>query len=192
MGNIAVLVLVINAILLIWNLIVYRKTNQNDIAGYHELNAKLNYITATGSAFIILATYLGFSNVQNIDENTNKKVKDFFVTQSIKIDSIIDSKDVLKAGVYIVNNIEYKEDKEYEFGSLRTIDNKPLPKFSFPPKLIINTSTGENLRIKKVTTHSFVLGQAITKAQVIALDQDNKDYPQSVKFDVWIADYKTQ
>ena len=205
---IVVALLVIAIVLFIWNIYSFRLKDNQD-KQYYELNSKLNYITATGSVFILLAAYLGYTNEQNLNSNNDRKIKEFFnenssvlqkenerlVTRFIgeksrKIDSLIDSKDILKAGVYIVNDCEFAEGKEYNFKDLRTIDGKELPKFSFAPKLIINTSTGENLRIKAVTNTYFVLGRPITKELYLITDGANPGYPKKVKFDVWIADYK--
>ena len=190
MGNIFIALLIINVVLLIWNLISYKRY-ANQEKQYYELNAKLNYITATGTVFIILLGYLGYNNEQNLNTNNERKIKEFITEKSSKIDSLINSKDILKAGIYIVNDIEFKENREYKFEDLKTIDNKNLPKFSYSPKLIINTSTGENLRIKKVTNTYFILSTPISKHFSYWAEGDNANYPNVVKFDVWIANYKT-
>ena len=140
----------------------------------------------------MLATYLGLNSKKELRIEYEKEITTFIKNQNDRIDSIINSKNILQAGIYIVNDIVYNEDQEYRFEDLKTIDNKKLPTFLYPPKLIINTSTGENLRIKKVTTTSFILSAPIAKSYSLFADGDNKDYPKVVKFDVWIADYKTE
>lgn len=93
-------------------------------------------------------------------------------------------------GIYIVNDIEYQEDKIYKFKDLLTFDNKQLPAFVFEPKLLISTTTGENLRIKKITNEYFILSKPISKNSGIRTDDDNPEYPKTIKLDIWIADYK--
>jgi hypothetical protein len=106
-------------------------------------------------------------------------------------DSLIKNKNILKAGIYIVTDNEFKAGKVYKFEDLESIDKKRLPVFEYAPKLIISTNTGENLRIDTITNEFFILAKPIIKNGFIMLERNNPIYPKSVKFDVWIADYKT-
>jgi hypothetical protein len=93
--------------------------------------------------------------------------------------------------IYIVGGIKFKEDSIYKFSSLKTIDNAGLPEFTFPPELIIKTNTGENLRIKKLTNGSFILGKQLFEGNFLMADENPTYKKTELKFDIWIADYKT-
>jgi hypothetical protein len=177
--------------LLIWNIATHARTTAIEHEKYHELNGKINYLAALGSTLVVIIAYLGWSTSKDIKEFNARQLREFINEQSQKIDSIVRSKNILKAGVYIVNDLDFKAGKEYKFDELRTIDDKPLPKFSFAPKLIVSTATGENLRIITVTPTSFTLGEPITRYNSFVAEEANKNYPKTLKFDVWIADYKT-
>src|ERR1700677_46144 len=70
--------LAVITILLIWNIVTVKIKNNKE-KEYNELNAKLNYITATGSVIIILIGYLGYNNEQNLNTANENKIKSFFV-----------------------------------------------------------------------------------------------------------------
>ena len=193
MDAIIVLLLIFIFILLIWNIKLFynlKKKDENHVAEYYELNGKLNFITAVGSIAILLISYLGFNVKKEILKNSEGSINEMVKAKSSEIDSLLESKNILKAGVYIVNDLEFKEEKEYKFEDLKTIDNKPLPRFTSEPKLIISTNTGENLRIEKVTTDFFVLGKPISKNYAFIDSKDNPNYPKILIFDIWIADYR--
>lgn len=179
-------------ILFIWNLIVYYK-QPKDVANknkkYYELDAKLNFVIAVGSLAIFIVSYLGYDVKEEILKKSETPINEMVKAKSHEIDSLLESKNILKAGIYIVNGLEYKEGKKFRFKDFLTIDNKHLPDFGYSPKLIINSSTGENLRIVKVTSEYFILSKPLLKSGYLQLD-DNPYYPDIVKFDVWIADYK--
>lgn len=192
MEYLIVALLIITIILIIWTFCSFRRNVQkeNSDRNYLELGAKMNYLTATGSVFIILATYLGYNNELSLKKEYEAKISDFISKKSFYVDSVINSKDILRAGTYIVNDLNYIDNKKYKFEDLTTINNKKLPKFSFAPKLIINVCTGENFRVIEVTNEYFILGRPLSKNNFLVLDQDNANYPKVIKFDVWIADYK--
>ncbi|MDP8314546.1 MAG: hypothetical protein RAP70_05665 [Candidatus Celaenobacter antarcticus] len=116
-----------------------------------------------------------------MDELVAKKGKE--------IDSLLENKNILKAGIYIVSDIKFKEDSIYYFKLLKTIDNKPLPIFNTNPKLIINTNTGENLRIKELTKNYFILEKYKSKNIVLSVGKNQEYTPIELRFDIWIADY---
>ena len=185
MAGLIVTLLIIIAVLLIWNVVFTKKLTTED-SRFHEVNARLNYLAATGAVIIAVLSYFGF----NYEQNLSSKANEFIVKKNSYFDSTIASKNILKASIFIVNDLEFVENKEYRFDALKTIDNQYLPKFLYPPKLIINTSTGENLRIKNITPTAFVLSRPLSKNTVFWAEEDNPNYPKVVTFDVWIADYR--
>jgi len=190
---ISILLLLVIIILLIWDILlrlIQKKQPSNENKEYFELNSKLNFIIAVGTLAILLVTYLGFDVKEEILKKSEEPIKNLIKAKSLEIDSLLESKNILKAGIYIINDLNYKEDSVYKFEDLLTIDNKNLPNFAYPPKLIINTSTGENLRIKKVTNDCFILSSPIQKSSSLLIGE-NPNYPKNLKFDIWIADYKT-
>lgn len=182
------------AILLLWNIVLFIRNNNknNESEHYFELNAKLNFIAASGTLLILVVTFLGWNVRKEILMNSNVAIKEMVQVKSHEVDSLLESKNILKAGIYIVNDIDFKENKVYKFEDLLTIDNKSLPRFSHPPKLIINTNTGENLRIKEITDSYFILSKPIAKYYFISDERTNPEYPKIIKFDVWIGDYKSK
>lgn len=192
---IQILLMIVIIILLVWDIILHyhhKKQKAKEGREYYEVNSKLNFIIAVGSFSILLVTYLGFDVKEDILKKSETPINELVNTKSAEIDSLLESKNILKAGIYIVNDLNYKEDSIYMFADLLTIDNKHLPDFAYEPKLIINTSTGENLRIKKVTLDYFVLGSPIKKSGFLMLEGENPKYPKKLTFDIWIADYKTK
>lgn len=195
MDSIQALFIFLIFILLIWNVcLLYRikKNKGKQVKEYYELNSKLNFITAFGSLAVLLFSYLGWDIKVEINENSKDAIRELIKLKSDEIDSLFADKNILKAGIYIVNDLEFKENKKFRFNDLLTFDNKPLPDFVHSPKLIISTSTGENLRIEKVTNEYFILGKPISKNNCIVLEEDNPKYPVIIKFDIWIADYKNK
>ena len=200
MNTIEILLLILIFILLIWNsfeLYFNKKVTQKTGQKYFELSAKINFLTATGTLAILLISYLGLNVKDEILKKSETPIRELITKKSKEIDSslrIIDtllaSKNVLKAGIYIVNDLTFKVDKIIKFQNLLTIDKKSLPSFSYAPKLMIITNTGENIRIKKVTNEYFILGEPISKNYSILAEQGDPDYPKILKFDLWIADYK--
>jgi heme/copper-type cytochrome/quinol oxidase subunit 2 len=195
MDTIVVLFLVLILILLLWNIKIYyshAKNDKNNDREYFELNAKLNFIVAVGSLAILLISYLGFNVKKEIIKNSEIPINEMVEKKSNEIDSLFASKNILKAGIYIINDLSFKENKVYKFKDLLTIDNKHLPEFAYAPKLIISTSTGENLRVEKVTNEFFVLAEPMSKNSYLVVEEDDPSYPKILKFDIWIADYKTK
>lgn len=200
MNAIEILLLILIVILLVWNsfeLYFNKRETQKTGQKYFELSAKINFLTATGTLAILLVSYLGLNVKDEILKKSETPINELITKKSKEIDSslrIIDtllaSKDVLKAGIYIVNDLTFKVDKIFKFQDLLTIDKKRLPSFSYAPKLMIITNTGENIRIKKVTNEYFILGEPISKNYSILTEQGNPEYPKLLKFDLWIADYK--
>lgn len=189
------LFMILLLILSVWNYFIYRrflKLNMQSDNQYHELNAKLNFIIAVGSFAILIISYFGFDVKADILNKSKEPIMEMVRIKSHEIDSLLESKNILKAGIYIVTDLEYKENKVYEFKNLFTIDEKHLPDFAYVPKLMIITNTGENLRIEKVTNEFFTLTKPISKNGFLLVEQENPDYPEVVKFDIWIADYKTK
>lgn len=193
MNAIEILILCLIFILLFWNAIQLTLANKGKrTSKYFELNAKLNFIIATGSLAILLITYLGWDSKEEILKRSDPIINNAVHKKIAEVDSVIDSKNILKIGTYIVNDLVFKEGKQYRFTELLTIDNKHLPEFANKPKLIIITNTGENLRIKDVTSKYFILSHPIKKANYIEFQEDNPEYPKELKFDVWIADYEIE
>ena len=191
---IQILLIIVIIILLVWDIILhyqFKKKTTKKCREYYEVNSKLNFIIAIGSFAILLVTYLGFDVKEDILKKSERPINELVNAKSAEINSLLESKNILKAGIYIVNDLKYKEDSIYLFSNLITIDNKHLPDFAYEPKLIINTRTGENLRIKKVTLDYFVLGSPINKSGFIMTEQENPKYPKELTFDIWIADYRT-
>lgn len=195
MDAILIFLLILIVILLLWNIKLYynhKRKGKNHDREYFDLNAKLNFVTAVGTLAILLISYLGFNVKKEILKNSEEPINEMVKMKSKEIDSLMASKNILKAGIYIISDLDFKENKVYKFKDLLTIDNKHLPDFAYIPKLIINTSTGENLRIEKLTTEFFVLGRSISKHSFLAIEDENPNYPKILKFDIWIADYKTK
>jgi hypothetical protein len=72
----------------------------------------------------------------------------------------IKNKNIIKQELYIVNSVkysykEYWEYVKYNFDTLKTVNNEPLPIFSEPPTIIPFTNNGVVMTIKNVTTNSF-------------------------------------
>ncbi|MFT4806460.1 MAG: heme/copper-type cytochrome/quinol oxidase subunit 2 [Psychroserpens sp.] len=188
-------------IIFIWNIYLFyqhKGQNANPEREYFELNAKLNFVTAAGTLAVFVISFLGFNVKDEIIKKSELIIKEMIIKKSAELDtlityadSLIKNKNILKAGIYIVTDNEFKAGKVYKFEDLESIDKKRLPVFEYAPKLIISTNTGENLRIDTITNEFFILAKPIIKNGFIMLERNNPIYPKSVKFDVWIADYKT-
>ncbi|MFM9838840.1 MAG: hypothetical protein ACKVOQ_11285 [Cyclobacteriaceae bacterium] len=192
MNTIQILVLIAISILLVWDIYLHikLKRNKNRDHEYHELNSKLNFITASGSFALLAVSFLGWDVKDEILKKSEGPIKEMISEKRVEIDSLLANKNILKAGIYIVTDLEFKENKMFKFRDLLTIDHKHLPELTNAPKLLINTSTGENLRIEKVTNEYFILGKPISKNYSLVNETDNPEYPKILKFDIWIADYK--
>jgi hypothetical protein len=198
---ILIFLILILSILSIWEICLFyqhKRQNANKEREYFELNAKLNFVTAVGTLIVLLSSYLGINVKDEIIKKSELIIKEMIIKKSAELDtlityadSLIKNKNILKAGIYIVTDNEFKAGKVYKFEDLESIDKKRLPVFEYAPKLIISTNTGENLRIDTITNEFFILAKPIIKNGFIMLERNNPIYPKSVKFDVWIADYKT-
>jgi hypothetical protein len=191
---IPILLILILSILSIWEIRLFyqhKRQSANQEREYFELNAKLNFVTAAGTLAVFVISFLGFNVKDEIIKKSELIIKEMIKEKSAKLDTLIENKNILKAGIYIVTDNEFKAGKVYKFEDLESIDKKRLPVFEYAPKLIISTNTGENLRIDTITNEFFILAKPIIKNGFIMLERNNPIYPKSVKFDVWIADYKT-
>lgn len=178
--------------LLIWNIILFWKSKNRDSKadGYFELKARLNFIVAVGSVGLLIIAYLGFGVKNEILNKADPIIIQMVNEKSKEIDSLFSSKNILKAGIYIVNDIVYKSDSTYNFRDFKTIDNASLPLFKNAPKLMINSSTGNDFRVRSINSESFVLTESIPKYTFLGYDAEG--YPDVVTLDIWIADYTGQ
>jgi hypothetical protein len=193
-NTIQILVTIAIFILLAWDIYLHirLRRNKNRDHEHHELNSKLNFITASGSFAILAISFLGWDVKDEILKKSEEPIKEMINKKSAEIDTLLKNKNILKAGIYIVTDLEFKENKIFKFQDLLTIDHKHLPELTNAPKLLINTRTGENLRIEKVTNEYFILGKPISETYSIYEEGVNPKYPKVLKFDIWIADYKQE
>ena len=192
METIQLLLLVAITILLTWNVFLYfrLKHDRNLNREYFELNAKLNFLTAIGSFAIVMISFLGWDVKDELLKRSEVPIKEMIDEKRSEIDSLLSNKNILKAGIYIITDLKFEENKIFKFHDLLTIDKKHLPELTDIPKLLITTSTGENLRIEKLTNEYFILGKPISKFFYLSTEEGNPKYPKELRFDVWIADYK--
>lgn len=191
MDVIQFLLLIAILILLIWDIclhLIFKRERKKE-REYFELNARLNFIIAVGSLAILLISYLGWNIKDEILKRSEEPIRKMIDEKKVEYDSLLDNKNILKAGIYIVTDLEFKENRIFKFKDLSTIDNKHLPDLAHAPRLLITTSTGENLRIEKITNEYFILGKPISKSYSLFQEGDNPKYPKILKFDIWIADY---
>src|SRR5258706_3140140 len=101
------------AILLVWNIFLFFQLRQNRNLNreYFELNAKLNFITAVGSFAIIVISFLGWDVKDEILKKSEMPIKEMINEKSTEIDNLLANKNILKAGIYIVTDLEFKEKK---------------------------------------------------------------------------------
>lgn len=185
-----ILLLVTIAALLVWNMFLFWKSKSDansETDGYFELKARLNFIVAVGTVGLLIIAYLGFGVKNEILEKADPMIRQAVKEIRHEVDSLISNKNILKAGIYIVNDIVYKSDSTYYFSDLKTIDNESLPIFKNAPKLMINSSTGQGFRVRKIDNKLFVLTEPIPKYTFIGYDATG--YPDVVTLDIWIADY---
>ncbi len=177
-------------ILLIWNIGLLKKTrNENNDKSILEIKAKLNFIVATGSLAVLVITYLGWDAKENIKMQNEIIVNEMIENYKEKLDSIFDENDLLKSQLFIVSGLEYEENNQkFVFNELKTVNGDRLPTFEHSPKIIVETSTGENLRIVETTSKYFILDKPIKKHWSLSTGE-NEQYPDILEFDVWIVNY---